>query len=52
MLDLNQFAEGYSGHSKFVAQPHTCNLEIQISRSFAKMVQGHHVQVKAREHSK
>ena len=50
MLDPNQFVEGYSGHSKSVAQPHTCNSKIQISRSFAKMVQGHHVQVKARKH--
>ena len=50
MLDPNQYAVGNSGSSKFVAQPHRCNSEIQISRSFAEMVQGCHIQVKDRKH--
>lgn len=40
-LEPNQYAACGSGHSKFVAQPHRCNLEIQISN---------HIQVKDRKH--
>lgn len=50
MLDPNQYAVGNSGSSKFVAQPHRCNSAIQISRSFAEMVQGRQIQVKDRKH--
>lgn len=41
---------GGSNLTKFVAQPHRCNSEIQNTRTFAEIVQGHHVQVMDSKH--
>ena len=52
MLNPSQYAVGGTGHPKFIPQAQRHNLEVQNSRTFAKVVQGYHVKVKDKKQLK
>ena len=48
MLEPENYVNGGSGRSKFVAQLHKDNSGVQTFKTFADIVRGHQVQVKGR----